>query len=44
LIVEEAGGRSSDFRAERFDAFADQTLASNGLIHEEMLAVLGSLL
>ena len=38
LLVEEAGGRVSDFRGARFDAFGEQTLASNGGIHVEMLA------
>ena len=44
LIVEEAGGRASDFRGDGFDAFGDQTLASNGLIHREMVEVLLPLL
>jgi len=44
LIVEEAGGRASDFRGDGFDAFGDQTLASNGLIHQEMVEVLLPLL
>jgi myo-inositol-1(or 4)-monophosphatase len=44
LIVEEAGGRASDFRGESFDAFGEQTLASNSLIHQEMIDVLVPLL
>ena len=44
LIVEAAGGRSSDFHGGHFDPFGDQTLASNGLIHDEMVEVLGRLL
>ena len=44
LLVEEAGGRVSDFRGGRFDAFGEQTLASNGWIHEEMLELIGPLL
>ena len=44
LLVEEAGGRVSDFRGDRFDPFGEQTLASNGGIHVEMLASIGPLL
>ena len=40
LIVEEAGGRVSDFDGRPFDPFNQQALASNGLIHEEMRQVL----
>lgn len=44
LIVEEAGGRTSDFRGSRFDPFSAETLATNGRIHEEMLQVLAEFL
>lgn len=44
LIVEEAGGRTSDFRGARFDPFAAETLATNGRIHEQMLQAIGELL
>jgi len=40
LIVEEAGGRCSDFGGDRFDPFGSQTLATNGIIHREMVEVL----
>ncbi|MEW6298536.1 MAG: inositol monophosphatase family protein [Thermodesulfobacteriota bacterium] len=40
LIVEEAGGRMSDFAGAAFDIHGEQTLASNGLLHQEALAVL----
>jgi myo-inositol-1(or 4)-monophosphatase len=40
LMVEEAGGRMSDFSGGPFDLFGEQTLASNGLVHQEALAVL----
>jgi len=40
LIVEEAGGRISDFSDGRFDVNGEQTLASNGVIHQQMIAVL----
>ncbi|HOJ44134.1 MAG TPA: inositol monophosphatase family protein, partial [Syntrophorhabdaceae bacterium] len=40
VIVEEAGGRITDFRGNRFDIYRDEIVASNGLIHEAMLYVL----
>ncbi len=40
LIVEEAGGRMSNFRGGPFDIFGGETLASNGKIHDQMLTVL----
>ncbi len=41
LLVEEAGGRTSDFGGGRARLFSgDEVLVSNGLIHDEMLAVL----
>lgn len=43
LIVEEAGGRTSDFSGHTFDLHGEQTLASNGHLHGAMLDVLGQL-
>jgi myo-inositol-1(or 4)-monophosphatase len=40
LIVSEAGGRLSDFSGSPFSIHGEQTLASNGPIHAEMLSVL----
>ncbi len=40
LMVEEAGGRVTRFDGSRFRLDEPQILASNGLIHEEMIAVL----
>ncbi len=40
LIVEEAGGRMSDFRGAPFDIYGGETVASNGKIHDAMLAIL----
>jgi myo-inositol-1(or 4)-monophosphatase len=40
LIVCEAGGRVSDFRGARFDPHGEQTLASNGAVHDAMLRLL----
>jgi myo-inositol-1(or 4)-monophosphatase len=39
LIVTEAGGRLSDFSGNEFTIWGDQTIASNGAIHEEMVSV-----
>lgn len=40
LIVHEAGGRVTNFEGEPYDVFDKQTLATNGLIHEEMLSLI----
>lgn len=40
IIVEEAGGRISDFQNKEFDFIGLETLATNGLIHDQMMAVL----
>jgi myo-inositol-1(or 4)-monophosphatase len=40
LIVEEAGGKMSDFSGSAFDLFGEQTLASNGLVHQEAVTIL----
>jgi myo-inositol-1(or 4)-monophosphatase len=40
LIVAEAGGTISDFSGNQFSIWGNETLASNGLIHAEMLAAL----
>lgn len=40
VIVKEAGGRISDFKGGEFNIYGEETLASNGKIHEEMLEVL----
>ncbi len=44
LIVEEAGGKMSNFSDEPFDITGEQTLASNGLLHQEMVEVLRQVL
>lgn len=44
LIVEEAGGKMSDFTGAAFDIHGEQTLASNSFIHDEMLNVLGEVM
>ena len=40
LLFEEAGGRITDWRATRFQSRMPQVLATNGRIHDEMLAML----
>jgi myo-inositol-1(or 4)-monophosphatase len=40
LMVEEAGGRVTDFDGEIFDIYGMECLASNGLIHQEMIDTL----
>jgi myo-inositol-1(or 4)-monophosphatase len=41
LMVEEAGGRTSDTRGGSAPASGEEVVASNGRIHSELLAVLG---
>jgi myo-inositol-1(or 4)-monophosphatase len=40
LLVEEAGGKITDFNGKPYNVFDKQTLATNGLIHDEMLKVI----
>jgi myo-inositol-1(or 4)-monophosphatase len=40
LIVEEAGGVVTDFKGSPLDIYGQETLASNGRIHKEMMRVL----
>ncbi len=40
LIVEEAGGRVTDFEGKKFSPYQHRVLATNGKIHDEMLAVI----
>jgi myo-inositol-1(or 4)-monophosphatase len=40
LIVEEAGGRMSDYAGGDYTIYGEQNLATNQLIHKEMLAVM----
>jgi myo-inositol-1(or 4)-monophosphatase len=39
LLVEEAGGRTSDMRGGKSDVSGVNVVADNGLIHTEMLAI-----
>lgn len=43
IIVAEAGGRMTKLDGSPFDAFTPSMLCTNGLVHDEMLAVLQSL-
>lgn len=40
LFVKEAGGVLTDFKGNPYSIYAPECLASNGLIHDEMLAIL----
>ncbi len=40
LVVEEAGGRITDFEGRPFSIYSSECVASNGIIHDEMLQVL----
>ena len=40
LIIEEAGGRITDYRGGPIDIHKPPVVASNGLIHEDMMRVL----
>ena len=40
LIVAEAGGRVTGLRGETFDLYRGDIVASNGLIHQEMVSVI----
>lgn len=42
LIVEEAGGKVTDFKGEKFSPYQPHILATNGKIHEEMLAIINN--
>ncbi len=42
LIVEEAGGKVTDFEGKPFSIYQHRILASNGLIHDEMLEVINA--
>jgi myo-inositol-1(or 4)-monophosphatase len=43
LLVEEGGGRVTDFRGAPDPLFTGQLLATNGLVHAEMLEALAPL-
>jgi myo-inositol-1(or 4)-monophosphatase len=40
LMITEAGGRLSDFQGGPFSIYSGETLASNGVIHDQMLQVM----
>ena len=43
VILEEAGGRITDFSGGPFSVYGKQIIASNGRIHDQMVAVLREL-
>lgn len=40
LLVEEAGGRATSYSGDRYDIYEGELVASNGLIHGEMVGIL----
>lgn len=40
LIVEEAGGKVTDMKGDKYSPYQKQLVATNGLIHEELLDVI----
>ena len=42
LMVEEAGGKVTDFTGAPYSVYQHRILATNGLIHEEMLSVINN--
>ena len=42
LIVEEAGGRVTDFEGKKYSPYQHRILATNGKIHDEMLGVINN--
>jgi myo-inositol-1(or 4)-monophosphatase len=42
LIVEEAGGKVTDFEGNKFSVYQHKVLATNGKIHEEMLDIINN--
>ena len=42
ILIEEAGGRLTDFNGASLDIYTPKVLASNGLIHDKMMQVLGT--
>jgi len=42
LIVEEAGGKVTDFNGDKFSPYQHRVLATNGKIHKEMLGVINN--
>jgi myo-inositol-1(or 4)-monophosphatase len=42
LMVEEAGGRVTDFEGRPYSPYQPQILATNGLVHDEMLAIINN--
>ncbi len=42
LILKEAGGKITDFKGKKFIIYGDEVLATNGLIHRQMMQVLNA--
>ena len=42
LIVEEAGGKVTDFAGNRYSPYQPHIIASNGKIHDELVAIVNA--
>ncbi|HEX7723279.1 MAG TPA: inositol monophosphatase family protein, partial [Pyrinomonadaceae bacterium] len=42
LIIEEAGGRVSNYQGAPLNIYSPPIVASNGLVHEQMMSVLNA--
>jgi myo-inositol-1(or 4)-monophosphatase len=42
LMVEEAGGKVTDFKGDKYSPYQHRILATNGKIHDEMLAIINN--
>jgi myo-inositol-1(or 4)-monophosphatase len=40
LLIREAGGRVTNYKNERLDIYTKKVVASNGLVHDQILALL----
>jgi myo-inositol-1(or 4)-monophosphatase len=40
VILQEAGGTITDFKGKSFSIYGNEVLATNGLIHEQMMNIL----
>jgi myo-inositol-1(or 4)-monophosphatase len=43
LLITEAGGKVTDFQGRPFNIYSEEILASNGLIHQQMLQAIGEI-
>ncbi|PIV64312.1 MAG: hypothetical protein COZ37_05510 [bacterium (Candidatus Ratteibacteria) CG_4_10_14_3_um_filter_41_18] len=41
LLVEEAGGKATDFEGKRWTSDTKEYIASNGIVHQDILRLIG---